>query len=91
MDRARDRLPAVAKFAQRADDLKRAIRVEAGGRLVEDDDTRALDERESEGEAPPLAAREALNHRASRLGVLAGGHACRVQQFVDHLRAIGGA
>ena len=59
VDHARDRLPAVAKFAQRADDLKRAIRVEAGGRLVEEEKAWAVDELYRNSDAPPLPAAQA--------------------------------
>ena len=52
------------QLADRAHDVTLLRRIEAGGRLVEDQDRRAADERAGERDPLPLAARE----RAPALG-----------------------
>ena len=60
----------LAERAERADHLPRRaarLRVEAGGRLVEEDEVGVADERDAEVEPPLLAARERLDPRARLL------------------------
>ena len=67
MRREQDRL---AEVAQRRDRLPRpptGLGVEARGRLVEEDELRVPDERETEVEAAPLPAGEASHERVALL------------------------
>ena len=61
VDRADDRLAAVREVAEEARDRPRALRVEAGGGLVEEDERRLGDELDGDGRALAVLDAEGAN------------------------------
>ena len=68
MRREEDALAQRAQVADRLPGLPPRGRVEAGRRLVEEDELGVADEREGEVEPPELAARERAHARVALLG-----------------------
>mmetsp|Transcript_26793 Transcript_26793/g.83934 ORF Transcript_26793/g.83934 Transcript_26793/m.83934 type:complete len:766 (-) Transcript_26793:220-2517(-) len=72
-------------FLDEGHDLRGRRGVEAGRRLVQEDDVRALDEREPDGQAALLAAGEALDELVAHARIGAASETHLVDDSIDHL------